>query len=171
MPFDPSQLQRAADDPLFGEPPPLGDYVAKFTHCSTFKSKAGTDFLKLTFQVAEGRLRNHEWESVHPLEGTQGLAITANQLRALGVDIGKVTSEHELINLLVGLEGHLYDVRVMESEDGKWTNTVVRSEHRRVRDPLFADEPDDHDLKAARDQAAFEEFKRRDAPATEFAST
>ena len=99
--------------------------------------------------------------------------ITANQLKALGVDLAKVTSETELINLLVVLEGRLYDIRITQSDDGRWKNTVVRSPSRQQRmllpDPV--DEPSGSDMKAARDQAAFDEFKRRDAPAAEFAST
>lgn len=165
MPFDPDRLRQAADDPEWGQPPPLGDYVVKFARGSTLTSKAGASFLKLTFQIAEGRLRNHEWASLHTLEDSFGLAITAAQLKALGIDLNKVTSEDELTNLVAEREGRLYDVRVTESEDKRWINTAVRGEHRQQRTlPGVFDEPTNGDSKAAADRDSWAEFVKPAEP-------
>lgn len=142
MPFNPSDLTRAAEAaPGWDEPPPPDVYEAELTKAETFMSKAGEDWLRLTWKVLTGRLRDHTWSHIQTLERYKAdgsdnevaLSITARILTALGIN---VSPEMNLLAELDHVRGGAYEVEV--KRNGSFVNTTPKQKLASVQTELGA---------------------------------
>lgn len=133
MPFDPNALRTAAESaPGFDEPPPPDIYEAELIKAETFLSKAGEDWLRLTWKVLTGRLRDHCWSHIQALErykadgsdNEMALAITARILSSIGVDIAAIQTPNDLLPLLDRVRGSAFEVEV--KRNGSFVNTTPK---------------------------------------------
>lgn len=131
MPFDPTALQRAAEEaPTWDEPPPSDRYEAELILAEPFVSRQrGEDMLRVRWRVLTGALRDHEWSYVHPLEAeAPGLNFTAEFMTAvLGTDAAGLAGLRTLPEIGQALKaalGTAFEVEV--KRNGSYTNTYVQ---------------------------------------------
>jgi len=136
MPFDPDKLRQSGQQTDWGEPPPPGSYTAELTNSGAFTSKAGEDWCKFTFRIADGNQAGHEWDLIQTLEDKPALSITYRQLKAIGVDLDGVASLDELEGAISAYEGRRYLVEV--SRNGQYTNTNIKGEDTQTALPIAA---------------------------------
>lgn len=133
MPFNPSALAQAAQNPGFDEPPPDGDYEVKLYKSTIFEAgpnakTPGAQMLRLHWRVLEGAMRDHEWASIHPLDDdAPGLGVTAQVLTTVGIDVVAIAQQTgsnitDLRKALDRVEGGTYTVRV--TTKGQYRNTM-----------------------------------------------
>jgi hypothetical protein len=137
MTFNAAALKQAASAPGFDEAPPDSLYETTFRDFDIFESKAGALTLRLSWTVASGQLRDHEWSSVQTLEELNArgepnpaLPITARIVETLGVDVDSVSRYEgpealaELRTQLGKLTGETYEVEV--KRNGQYVNTTPK---------------------------------------------
>lgn len=127
MPFNPSQLKSAAENPNWEEPPPIGHYRVELAAGDAFSSQKGEDWCKLRWRITAGPHTSHEWDVIFPLEpDSPRLATTAKELKAIGVDLSLVGDLAELAHAIWDRVGRRY--RVAVTVNGNFTNTNVEAE-------------------------------------------
>ena len=145
MPFDPAALNRAAEAaPAFDEPPPPDLYEAELYKAETFVSRAGEDWLRLTWRVLSGRLRDHQWSQIQTLEANKAdgsdnevaLGITGRVLTALGIEVAAIRTPMDLRPMLDKVAGGAYEVEV--KRNGAYTNTNVKRKMTSVQTDMDA---------------------------------
>lgn len=130
MPFDPTALRTAAENPGWDEPPPPDIYDAELTKAEVFTAKAGGDWLRLGWKVVSGRLVDHEWSHIQTLErykpngddNEMALSITARILTTLGIQLDALRTADDLPRALAQVRGQVFAVEV--KRNGQFINTT-----------------------------------------------
>lgn len=128
-----------------GAPPP-GKYTVQLIAAETFTSRAGKDWLKLTWEVTGGDHHGHSWDDLRGFEG-RATASSKTTCAIMGIDVDALPGHDmatELGPAVEPLVGNLYPIEI--KQNGEYRNVFVLGDRIGTVEPVSGIPADAADL-------------------------